>query len=256
MFTQLALCIAIIIVFLFNKDEAKLKKYVLPLMFIVMTVFFAIRYDYGNDYWHYFQRWDSGRTMEGDNRGTGETFFYSFMGLFDYYYKYIIAQTLAFCLCMFFLVRKYIKPSYYFIFFWLFMTVPSQSYVLMSAQRSAMAACVLWIAFDFFYIQKKRWIPYLLMVLLASQFHTSALVMIVFPLFDLLLSKTNPRIVFTLLPIGLIVGIFFTESLVGLYPRSEHGKECLVELYPQSASSSIQSIWLDCIPEVHIARNV
>lgn len=214
MFTQLALCIAIILVFLFVKDDAKRKKYVLPLMFIVMTVFFAIRYEYGNDYWHYYQRWDSGRTMEGDNRGTGEMLFYGFMGLFDKYYKYVIAQTLAFCLCIFFMVRKYIKPSCYFIFFWLFMTVPSQSYVLMSAQRSAMAACVLWIAFDFFYIRKKRWLPFLLMVLVASQFHTSALVMLVFPLFDILLNKIGPQFVFTLLPIGLIVGIFFTESLV------------------------------------------
>lgn len=214
MFTQLALCIAIILVFLYIDDNAKRKKYVLPLMFIIVTVFFAIRYEYGNDYWHYFGRWESGRRVEGENRGTGETFFYLFMGLFDKYYKYVIAQTFAFCFCMFFLVRKYVNPRYYFIFFWLFMTLPSQSYAMMSAQRSSMAACVLWLAFDFFYIQNKRWIPYILMVVVASQFHTSAIVMLVFPLFDLFLNKINPRLLFALLISGLIVGMLYTKSIV------------------------------------------
>lgn len=214
MFTQLALCIAIILVFVFTKNDAKRKKYVLPLMFIIVAVFFAIRYEYGNDYWHYYERWESGRKVEGDERGTGEILFYGFMGLFDKYYKYVIAQTLAFCLCMFFLVRKYVKPSYYFIFFWLFMTSPTQSYAMMSAQRSTMAACVLWIALDFFYITKKRWIPYMLMVVVASLYHTSALIMAVIPLFDLVLKNIKPQILFILLIIGLIVSMSYTDKLV------------------------------------------
>lgn len=214
MFTQLALCIAIILVFVFTKTDAKRKKYVLPLMFIIVAVFFAIRYEYGNDYWHYYGRWESGRRVEGDNRGTGEMLFYGFMGLFDKYYKYVIAQTVAFCICMFFLVRKYVNPRYYFIFFWLFMTLPTQSYAMMSAQRSTMAACVLWLAFDFFYIQKPRWVPFLLMVVVASLFHTSAIVMLVFPLFYLILNKIKPGYIFALLIIGLVVGIFYTYSLV------------------------------------------
>lgn len=214
MFTQLALCFAIIFIFILTKNDAKRTKYVLPLMFLIVTVFMAIRYEYGNDYWHYYGRWESGRRVEGDNRGTGELFFYWFMGLFDKYYKYVIAQTIAFCGCMYFLAKKYVSPRYYFIFFWLFMTLPSQSYAMMSAQRSAMAACVLWVAFDFFYIQKKRWIPYLLMVVVASLFHTSAIVMLVFPLFDLILNKIKPQVIFTLLFIGLIVGMFYSESLV------------------------------------------
>ena len=214
MLTQLALCIVIIFVFLCIKNDVKLKKYVLPLMFLIVTVFFAIRYEYGNDYWHYYFRWESGRKVEGDDRGTGEMFFYWFMGLFDKYYKFVIAQTIAFCICLFFIVRKYIIPRFYFIFFWLFMTLPTQSYALMSAQRSAMAACVLWLAFDFFYIQNKRWIPFLFMVVVASLFHTSAIVILVFPLFDMFLNRIKTQVLFTLLPIGLIVSMLFAESLV------------------------------------------
>ena len=79
MWYQLLLCLFIIGMLWYVKDDGKKTKFVLPFSFILITLFFALRYEYGNDYWHYYLRWDSGRLVEGDNRGTGETLFYGFM---------------------------------------------------------------------------------------------------------------------------------------------------------------------------------
>ena len=77
MWYQLLLCLFIIGMLWYVKDDGKKTKFVLPFSFILITLFFALRYEYGNDYWHYYLRWDSGRLVEGDNRGTGETTYFA-----------------------------------------------------------------------------------------------------------------------------------------------------------------------------------
>lgn len=195
------------------KDDKKRTKYILPLGFIIITIFFALRYEYGNDYWHYYQRWDSGRLVEGDNRGTGETLFYQFMQLFDHYYKFVIVHTLIFCSIMFYLVRRYIAPKYYALFFFLFMTMATMSYNMMSAMRSTMAACILWIAFDLFYIRKTRWLPFVGMVVLSGFFHTSALMFVLIPFIDRGMRIIKPNILFTILCVGMVVNVMFSKEL-------------------------------------------
>lgn len=195
------------------KDDKKRTKYILPLGFIIITIFFALRYEYGNDYWHYYQRWDSGRLVEGDNRGTGETLFYQFMQLFDHYYKFVIVHTLIFCSIMFYLVRRYIAPKYYALFFFLFMTMATMSYNMMSAMRSTMAACILWIAFDLFYIRKTRWLPFVGMVVLSGFFHTSALMFLLIPFIDRGMRIIKPNILFTILCVGMVVNVMFSKEL-------------------------------------------
>lgn len=153
MWYQLSLCLFIMLLLWNVKNDKIRTQYILPFCFILITLFFALRYEYGNDYWHYYLRWDSGRLVEGDNRGTGETLFYGFMQLFDKYYKFVIVHTLFFCLIMFYLVKRYVLPSYYALFFFMFLSMSTLSYNMMSAMRSTMAACILWLALDFFYIR-------------------------------------------------------------------------------------------------------
>lgn len=213
MWYQLLLCLFVILLLWYVKDDKKRTKYILPLGFIIITIFFALRYEYGNDYWHYYQRWDSGRLVESDNRGTGETLFYQFMQLFDHYYKFVIVHTLIFCTIMFYLVRRYIAPKYYALFFFLFMTMATMSYNMMSAMRSTMAACVLWIAFDLFYLRKTRWHPFIGMVVLSGFFHTSALMFVIVPLIDRGMRLVKPKMLFALLCVGMVVNVMFSKEL-------------------------------------------
>lgn len=213
MWYQLSLCLFIILLLWKVKNDKIRTQYILPFSFILITLFFALRYEYGNDYWHYYSRWDSGRLVEGDNRGTGETFFYGFMQLFDKYYKFVIAHTLLFCSIMFYLVRRYVVPKYYALFFFMFMSMSTLSYNMMSAMRSTMAACVLWLALDFFYIRKKMWVPYFSMVIIAGFFHTSALAFSILPLVDWGLRIIKPKTLFTLLVIGMIINVVYAKQV-------------------------------------------
>jgi hypothetical protein len=198
------------------KDERKKKKFVLPVSFLAIIIFFAIRYDYGLDYWSYLSYYETGRTVEeanGVSRGTGEIWFYFFMNLFPKFSYFIIAHTVIIFGVLYFVTKKYLPTKYYPLFFFLIMTMSTLSFNWISALRSTMAAAVLWIALDYFYIQKKRWLPYAGMIVIASLFHTSALVFFIVPLVDLLVSKLNPLFIFGLLVVGLISTLFYTESL-------------------------------------------
>lgn len=213
MWYQLLLCLFIMFILWQTKDDIKKAKYILPLCFLLATAFFAVRYEYGNDYWHYYLRWDSGRLVEGDNRGTGEVLFYGFMQLFDHYYQFVIVHTVLFCSIMYYLVKRHIQPQYYVLFFFMFMSMSTMSYNLMSAMRSTMAACVLWLGFDLFYIRRKRWLPFVFLVFIAGFFHTSALVFLIVPLVDKGLSVAKPRLLFALFIVGLIINMLFSKEL-------------------------------------------
>ena len=203
-----------------TKNEKMKSNFVLPLSFLIITVFFAIRYNYGLDYWSYYDYYEAGRTVEeanGVTRGTGEEWFYSFMNFFPRFSYFIIAHTIIVFSCLYYVTKKRMSPQYYSLFFFLIMTMSVLSFNWISALRSTLAAAVLWIALDLFYIEKKRWIPYIGMVIVASMFHTSALLFIILPLLDLLILKTKPIVLFYIAVLGLITTLFFTEDLYELF---------------------------------------
>lgn len=219
MFIQFTICAIIILLCWITKDENKKEKIILPLSFMAITLFFAIRYDYGLDYWSYLNYYESGRTIEevgGVSRGTGEKWFYYFMNLFPKFSYFIIAHTIITFSVLYFVTRKYLSPKYYPLFFFLILTMSVLSFNWISALRSTMAAAVLWIGMDLFYIKKKRWLPFIGMVVIAGFFHTSALFILVLPLVDFLIEKTSPSILFGIMIVGLISTLFFTEQLYEL----------------------------------------
>ena len=197
----------------FTKDENRKRNLILPMAFLAITVFFAIRYDYGLDYWGYFNYYESGRTVEGDNRGTGEALFYSFMNFFPKYTYFIIAHTIIVFSILYIVTRKYLLPKQYPLFFFLILTMSVLSFNWISALRSTMAAAILWIGLDLFYIKKKRWVPFVGIVILAGFFHTSALFLLLLPFLDFIIEKSNPLLLFIILIVGLISSLFFTNDL-------------------------------------------
>lgn len=216
MIIQFTICAIIILLCWMIRDERKKKSFVLPISFLAIIVFFAIRYDYGLDYWSYLNYYNTGRTFEevnGVSRGTGDTWFYFFMNLFSKFSYFIIAHTIIVFTILYFSVKKYLAPKYYPLFFFMALTMSVLSFNWISALRSTLAAAVLWIALDLFYIQKKRWLPFFGLVIAAGFFHTSALLFAILPIVDILISKSKPAILFSLLVVGMISTMFVTEKI-------------------------------------------
>lgn len=191
----------------------------MPLAFVIVTVFWAIRYNYGLDYVEYqnmFERSDTSTSWRNDQ----ETLFYLVLNSFHYFYQFVIVFTVLTMGGLFFLVRKFGHEKYYALFFVMFMFMSSMSYNMMSAMRSTIAAVVLWVALYFFYIKKKNWILYSLLVFVASGFHLSVISFLVLPLVDIVIPKVKGTLIFYVLVACFIFSLFGSEKLFSFITSS------------------------------------
>ena len=93
---HLVLLAILVIINLFPDSFIDRKKYILPISFLLILVYWAIRYDYGLDYWNYYNSFYEG--TEGKlSRGFGERAYYVFTGLFSKFYQVIVAQSFSLC---------------------------------------------------------------------------------------------------------------------------------------------------------------
>lgn len=148
--------IILIIVLLLNiipQRFIRRKRYILPLSFLIITVYLSIRYNYGPDYFSYLHSFYSG--AQEKTYGTSEVLFYGFMHLFSKYYMFIIFHTIIVMFTFYYFVRKYINSKYYVLFFFLLLCSPGMFLNVISALRSTLAACALLWGVEFFYLRKK-----------------------------------------------------------------------------------------------------
>ena len=205
---HIGILLILLILNLLPEKWANREKFILPFSFLVITVYWAIRYNYGLDYWNYYNLFYMHSFVERSS-SFGERWFYGFTHLFPYYYQSIIAQSVIIGGTLYHLARKYISPKVYWLFFLLLFIVSGFHFNLISAQRSTMAAVIMYWGFDLFYISRRRWIPFIAMVLAAMMFHTSAIVFLVIPLLDILFPKISGHTLF----IVLIISAFLSHTI-------------------------------------------
>lgn len=204
--------IAILLCLIPNSKKNRRKKWFLPLSFMVITVFLAIRYNYGLDYPSYLELFSRGATSTS-YRGDSEVLFYRMMHLFPHFYQFVIAYTVLIMGMLFLMVRKYCNEKYYAFFIIMFMLMPAMCLNLMSAMRSSMAACVIWLGIYLFYLKQKRWILYMMIIVVASGFHLSALVFLLLPLLDILVNRVSGRGLLYVLVACLVLSFIGTSFL-------------------------------------------
>lgn len=208
---HLILLLLVLFLNLISKRFIDRKKYILPISFLIIGLYLAIRYNYGSDYFSYMNFFYA--DIQQIQFGTGEFLFFNLMSLFDKYYIFIIFHTIVLMSTLFYIVRKYINDKYYILFFFIFMCTAGMMFNMISALRSTLAACVLCWGFEFFYFKKKRILLFYLIVVIAAFFHTSSLAFFIVPIFDFIYKKTNYKFLFLLLCVSLISSMFYTNIL-------------------------------------------
>lgn len=204
--------IAILLCLVSDNANNRRAKYTMPLAFVIVTFFFAIRYKYGLDYVEYQNMFERGITSTAWRNGQ-EKLFYLVQNSFQYFYQFVIVLTVLTMGGLFLLIRKYCNQKYYALFFVMFMFMPSMSYNMISALRSTLAAVVLWMALHFFYLKRKNWILYLILVLVASGFHLSAILFFVLPIADIIIPRAKGTLLFCFLIFCFIFSLFGSEGL-------------------------------------------
>ena len=87
-------------------------------------------------------------------------------------------------------------------------------YCYITAMRSALAASTFIIIAQYFYIKKKNIVIYLIGIIIASLFHTSAIVLILLPLFEFIISKLSVKIVLVCYCLLFIISAFFLQDII------------------------------------------
>ena len=195
------------------RNEKSRDKVVLPVCFIALTVFFAIRYYYGLDYGSYLDAFETGATSARGGEEEVDPVFYTFMHLFGRFYVFVIVHTLLLFGALFYLTRKYCDHRLYILFFLLLLTQNGLIFNMISAMRNALAAIILWVTLDLFYIRKKRWVPFVFGVILGSLFHKSAIAFLILPLADFIFIHVKSRVLIIAFLVAAIIPMFFANTI-------------------------------------------
>ena len=200
----------------------KRNKYALELAFLILTIFLAIRYEFGQDYDAYLQYFDlSNRgslqeAIDSSRFEAGWTVLYRFFQPIGFFGMVIILTFLEnFIIYRF--VKKYVQPRWYWLSVFSYIFTASICLTGMSMMRQFLAMLICMVAIDLALKKKKYVVFSLTLVLLATQFHTSAAICFPFCLIGFLkdIRLSNGSAIF--IGLCLIIGGYFLADFFGSY---------------------------------------
>lgn len=187
----LVFCLAVIITYLGNRSASKKG---LEYAFILLAVFFSIRYGYGNDYYGYLGRFEEySRCSSISNLFSyfysDDTLFLSEIGwgLINYMFKplgfpLLVAFLTFFDFFIFYkIIKIYVPQKYQWLAVFVFVFTPQLLLIQLSMMRQTLAMVLVLYAIHLFFSRRK--LPATICVLSAIIFHKSSLY--VLPFFSL-----------------------------------------------------------------------
>lgn len=210
--------ISVIAVFLAYLARFKQIKWGLEVAFILLTIFISLRYDWGNDYSGYLQKFQlttsySSFDSEIFNIEPGWIFL-NYISKPIGFFGFTILLTIFEYYVLYRLIKKYVPKNWYWLAVFIFTFNCSLMVVTSSMMRQFLAMSIFIITIE--YIISKRWLISILLILLASLFHSSALILLPFSFFGYLnisLTKLKPYIWFCVY----LFLYFFAVDLFGKY---------------------------------------
>lgn len=229
------------------------EKNLFSLSFFVLAVFAVLRYDYGNDYQSYMYAHNAIRGGWGDPFES-EISFTFINKIIPNYYLLIAVLSIFFLYVVNRLINSNLDSIYKGLAVLVFVINPYLFLMNLSAIRQCIAMCILILSLKC--LKERKLLEYVLMVALASTFHTSAIVL--FPLYFFVNDKKMNRIQAGLLVSGMVLllfeGMFVTELIeTGLkfFNNSDY-----VHHFSQDSSNSLRATVLTGIYFIYVAINL
>lgn len=203
----------------FNKN----KPYGLRLGFLVLTIMSAIRYDYGNDYWAYYDVFESilysnftlldlldVKMMISDPGWSVLCYIFKPLG----FNGFIACISVFVNFCYYKFIRTYVPVNYYAMAAFLYVFDWSIFPVQLSMLRQSIAICVFIIIFK--YIIEKKVIKAFIIILIASTIHKSIIIITPFVLLGYVSEKWIKQICLMTI-ISFVVVLFASSYVNSLY---------------------------------------
>ena len=194
-------------------DKNKQKKVNLYwLSFVVLTVFSALRYGFGNDYFSYKKIFDS---IHGKGDAGIATYyekqllFTIFNKISPSFYFFIGLTSVCFLITVYFLIYKNCYKKYRWLAVAVFLINPYLFLINLSSIRQCMAMVLFIVAVDFAY--KKNFIVYILLIAAATLFHTSAIILL--PVYFILNEKPVGNIMILFI-VGVVCFLLLTPNFL------------------------------------------
>lgn len=182
---------------------ARNKQSGLRLSIILIFLFLALRYNFGNDYMAYYDTFNS---MSFNDRADAdmELGYNLLCSIFEPLGFFSLQIFLAgiYCYALYRTIISYIKPGWYWLAILFIISNPDLLFFGASAFRQTLALSIILLSIP--YLQRKS-IVYIFMVLLATQFHQSAMFfLLLYPLMFIKLNNQVFIILFGLLSVALM----------------------------------------------------
>lgn len=174
--------------------------------FLLLLIFIAFRFGFGTDYFNYQQMYDLIQT--GINPlESNEILYFSLNKYLPSFDALIMLTSLFYIIVFFIFTYKNVASRYYFFAMFIFLINPYMFLLHQSSIRQTLAICFFVIAV--YFGRKRQIIPYVLLVLIAFGFHSSAIFLL--PIYFILTEK--PVNIKRLTIISIVFSIFMFSNL-------------------------------------------
>ncbi len=200
--------IAILLAY-YAKNERQ--KYALPLAFIIITAFLSLGYEWGNDvptYFAWFENYNSHslfdfKTYEDLNHKSefGWVFITQLCAPIGFYGMRAVLFAYE-NLVIYLLVKRIVPKEYYWFAVFIYTVNPNFMILGSSMMRQWLAMCL--VVHGFLFLEKKKWVIYIILVLIAFSMHRSALICLPFVFLPRWMEKYKSTAALTLIPFFLI----------------------------------------------------
>lgn len=183
------------------------KRHFFVFSFMLLFIFLALRYNFGNDYMAYRDMY--GYVHAGLYVYVPHDILYRLLNLYSpSFYALVAITSLIYIVAIYMLIKKNLPVRLYWMALLILLLNPYLFLIHLSAMRQTLAICFVVFAIQF--AVKRQPIPYILMILVATGFHKSAI--IILPLyFFLTASKIKTR--WLVMLIGGVFALVFTPAL-------------------------------------------
>ncbi len=180
---RIPLIVGIIAVMLTCLSQSRQNGWGLKAAFGVIFVFLALRYDYGNDYMAYLNRFEEfGFYYSRRAVDVAEMWWEPGWVLLNIlfqpvgFFALVMFTSLLNCVVIYRFIRNFVPAQYQWLSVFLYVFTPSLLLIPASAMRQNMAILLFLVAIEFLY--KKRLVEFYLLVAAGWTFHESALLMV------------------------------------------------------------------------------
>ncbi|KUO68033.1 MAG: hypothetical protein APF83_12185 [Lutibacter sp. BRH_c52] len=232
--------VGILAVFFAYLAQFKKTKNGLKVSFFLIFLFLAFRYDFGNDYKGYLEKFQFLNTFGLENYLIWDTSeigwaYLNYIFIPFGFFAMVAALALLNSLIYYNFIKRYVPVKFYWLGVFIYIFDPYLMLIHASAMRQSLAISLVVLSFNYLY--KKDFLRFILIILISSFFHRSALIMLILIPLIIYHWKINLRVAIIFCAIFIILfgaGSFImasTNDFLQLFLiRYEHHLEKEIEL--------------------------